>query len=131
MSTPKSHVFALQTHSTTMSQPHQQNFFTAQADMLRKLCLVFYNSSIDSFKRNEKRGSGIKRIGSAGKHEDVLLVSNNRFIKQQQERERKESGVMNGEQRFFGGRSVKEQVIRNTFLNFNFFFFSCLSLLRS
>lgn len=103
ITTPKPNIFALQTHSSGGS-PIQQNFFTAQADMIRKLCLVFYNSSIESFKRNEpKNGSGVKRIGSdrVPRNEDVLHVSNNRFIKQQQAQLQTE----NKHERFFGGRS--------------------------
>ncbi|ODM97208.1 Unconventional myosin-XV [Orchesella cincta] len=78
VSTPKPSVFSLQTHS---SSHHQQNFFTPQAEMIRRLCLVFYNSNMDSFKRTS---SNLRKQPDSGRNEDVLMVSNNRFIKQQQ-----------------------------------------------
>lgn len=134
VSTPKPQIFSLQTHSTTSGQPHQQNFFTPQADMIRKLCLVFYNSSIDSFKRGTshpalssgsvnpnnsssisgsssmKRNNGtVDRVITAGgkQVEDVLLVTNNRFIKEgsrHAQHAEQLTGQQSGQQRFFGSQ---------------------------
>lgn len=115
VTTPKPQIFALQTHSTSSSQPHQQNFFTGQADMIKKLCLVFYNSSIDSFKRGGGGGGGVKRVGSDRKDvEDVLLVSNNRFIKREGRDQNRMEQVVNGH----GGRG--EQKVRGIMFCINF-----------